>query len=150
MPLPILGILSAVVPLIDKLIPDPQAAAKAKLDAMAMAQRGELAELDAAVQMSLAQARINEAEAKLPGFMGLVRAGWRPATGWFCAFAFGYSYVLQPMLMFGVYAFGTPDLIKQMAGLPELDIGLMMPVLLGMLGLSWNRSNEKQKEMETR
>jgi len=37
--------------------------------------------------------------------------------------------------------FSSPDL----APLPQLDIGMMIPVLMGMLGLGWLRTQEKKE-----
>ena len=71
-------------------------------------------------------------------------AGWRPGIGWICATAFGYTYVILPFLMFLVYAFGTKNMADGLSHLPHLDMTEMMPVLLGMLGLSWNRTDEKK------
>lgn len=67
-------------------------------------------------------------------------AGWRPAVGWVCAAAFGYTYVLQPFLTFSLVAFGRTAVV---ASMPKLDISSMMPVLLGMLGLAGLRSYDK-------
>jgi hypothetical protein len=65
-------------------------------------------------------------------------AGWRPAVGWICALAFGWMYFVQPMFLFAVAATGHP-----VPSLPHLDIGEMMPILLGMLGLGGLRTYEK-------
>lgn len=67
-------------------------------------------------------------------------AGWRPAVGWVCAAAFGYVYIAQPFLGFGLAIFHRADAI---AALPKVDLSSMMPVLLGMLGLAGLRSYDK-------
>jgi hypothetical protein len=69
-------------------------------------------------------------------------AGWRPAVGWVCAAAFGYTYVTQPFLVFVAACFHRTDLLAQ---LPKLDMSGMMPVLLGMLGLGIMRSYDKNQ-----
>jgi hypothetical protein len=66
-------------------------------------------------------------------------AGWRPFIGWSCGFAMLYAYVVQPILTFGMAQAGY--LIE----LPRVELGEMMPVLLGMLGLGGMRSFEKLK-----
>ena len=77
-----------LVPLIgnvlDKVIPDPQAAAAAKLEALRLAQTGELAELDAQTKLALAQIGVNQADAQ--GVSPMQR-NWRPMIGWVCAAA---------------------------------------------------------------
>ena len=57
-------------------------------------------------------------------------AGWRPFIGWICGSAFGYVYIVQPLLGFILAAFHHP------VTLPAIDLGGMMPVVLGMLGLA--------------
>lgn len=52
-------ILPAITGIIDKLIPDPKAAAEAKLRIMEMQQAGELKQLDAAMQIIVAEAQGN-------------------------------------------------------------------------------------------
>jgi hypothetical protein len=60
---------------------------------------------------------------------------------WICAAAMAYHFILQPFIIFGVLVAG----IALPAELPELDMGQLMPVLLGILGLGGMRSYEKVK-----
>ena len=94
MPFPLLAILPVVGKLIDKLLPDPAAAAKAQLDLMKLAQDGELAWLAADVQLAVGQMEINKEEAKDPS---LFKSGWRPGVGWLCVAGFGYVTILRPL-----------------------------------------------------
>ncbi len=85
----------------------------------------------------LAQLEINKAEAASGS---LFKGGWRPFVGWTCGIAFAYHFVFQPLLIF-VFAYiglETPDL-------PEFDVGTLLPVLGGMLGIGGLRSYEKTK-----
>ena len=90
-----------------------------------------------AQQALLAQLEINKAEAASGS---LFKGGWRPAVGWTCAIAFGYHFVLQPLLVFVLTASGVdlPDL-------PEFDMGTLLTVLVGMLGIGGLRTVEKAK-----
>ncbi len=90
-----------------------------------------------AQQTLLAQLEINKAEAASGS---LFKGGWRPAVGWICAIAFGYHFVLQPLLVFVLTASGVdlPDL-------PEFDMGTLLTVLGGMLGIGGLRTVEKAK-----
>jgi hypothetical protein len=90
-----------------------------------------------AQQALLAQLEINKAEAASGS---LFKGGWRPAVGWICAIAFGYHFVLQPLLVFVLTASGVdlPDL-------PEFDMGTLLTVLGGMLGIGGLRTVEKAK-----
>jgi hypothetical protein len=56
-----------------------------------------------------------------------------------CAAALGYTYVLQPILVFILAQTG------HLVEMPALDIGGLMPILMGMLGLGGLRSYEKVK-----
>jgi len=137
MAFPLLAVISAVVPLIDKLIPDPEAAAKAKLQAMELAQKGELAELDANLQLALGQLGVNREEASDPS---LFKSGWRPAVGWLCVAGFAYMSVVRPLLPWvaTVAGFNAPPL-------PAVDTTEIMAILFGMLGLGGMRSFERVK-----
>jgi hypothetical protein len=49
--------------LLDKVFPDPKAADEAKLKLMEMAQNGELAQLNADLQLATGQIEVNKTEA---------------------------------------------------------------------------------------
>jgi hypothetical protein len=110
-----------------------------------MQQNGDLALLAAETDLAKLQSLTNTEEAK---HASLFIAGWRPFVGWTCGIAFGYAYVLLPFLQFLAFAFGTAEMVKQLALLPELDLAGMLPVLFGMLGLGAMRSVEKVKGAE--
>jgi hypothetical protein len=130
-------LIPAVTSIIDKLIPDPAQAAEAKLKALEMAQKGELAELDAAVKLAAGQLAVNQAEATSPN---VFVSGWRPFIGWVCGAALVYHYILRPMLPWLLAMAGKP-----MPPIPPLDMGDLITILLGMLGLGSLRSFEKTK-----
>jgi hypothetical protein len=117
--------ISAGLRVLDKFIPDP--AEKAKAEA---ALRADLMAWDKA------QTDVNAAEAQSSS---LFVAGWRPAVGWVCCAALTWTYILQPIAAFALAQFGY------LTALPRLDMGEMMPILLGMLGLGGMRSWEKTK-----
>lgn len=132
----IAALLPIIGSIIEKVIPDPQAAADAKLKALDLAQRGELAQLDADTRMALAQIDVNKAEATTD----LFRGGWRPATGWVCVLGLAYSFLLRPLLPWiaAVAGFAVPPL-------PPLDGDTLMVLLTGMLGLGGFRTFERIK-----
>lgn len=88
-------------------------------------------------QGALAQVNLNGKEAE---HGSVFVAGWRPFIGWTCGAAFAWAFVGQPFVQFAIVAAGI-DL--NVASLPVLDLSLMMPVLLGMLGLGGLRTAEK-------
>lgn len=132
--------LAAAIPVllsvIDRVLPDPAQAAQAKLAAYEMAQKGELAQLDADVKLAQAQAATNTAEATTDKFRG----GWRPACGWVCVAGMGYEFLLRPLLPWLVNSLGAHT-----APLPAIDSESLMVLLAGMLGLGGFRTFERLK-----
>ena len=131
-----LQFLPLITSVLDKVLPDATAAADAKLKALELAQRGELAVLDADTRLALAQIEVNKVEAATD----LFRGGWRPAVGWVCVMGLGYQLVLRPLLPWFVRVSGgeVPDL-------PSIDTETLMVLLTGMLGLGGLRTFEKVK-----
>ena len=85
---------------------------------------------------ALAQIEVNKAEAQhSSGFV----AGWRPFTGWLCASAIGANYIAFPLLSWGARVAGV-----DVEALPIMDLTVMLPVLGGMLGLGYFRTEEKK------
>lgn len=123
--------------ILDKIVPDPQAKAAAQLEAMRLAQAGEFKEIDAQLQRDLAQIDVNKTEAQSGD---LFRGGWRPAVGWVCVIGLLYTYLAQPLLSWasGVWAVPAP---------PQLDLGDLLVLLGGMLGLGTLRTAEKMKKV---
>lgn len=114
-----------LIDLIDKVVPTEQGRQEAKLKLMELEQKGQLAQVE-----------VNSKEAD---HQSLFVAGWRPFIGWVCAAAFGWMFVLQPMLAFGLAAFGFPAF-----ALPFFDMDAMLYVLFGILGLGGLRTYEKK------
>lgn len=128
----------ALIPVIggvlEKVLPDPQAAADAKVKLLDLAQRGELAVLDAETKLALGQIEVNKTEANTDMFRG----GWRPATGWACVFGLVYQFLVQPLLPWIVTLFGVT-----VPPLPPIDNETLMVLLTGMLGLGTMRTFER-------
>ena len=126
----IASLIGPVSGILDKVIPDSDMKAKLAHEIATMSDTH-------AQQALLAQLEINKAEAASGS---LFKGGWRPAVGWVCAIAFGYHFVLQPLLVFVLTASGVdlPDL-------PEFDMGTLLTVLGGMLGIGGLRTVEKTK-----
>lgn len=122
--------------LLDRWFPDPAERAKAEFEMVKMQQEGAFKELDANMQMALAQARINEVEAASPNPWV---SGWRPAVGWVGVSALAYQYLARPLVPWLCTAAGHP-----VPDMPELDGGMMELVAL-MLGFGGLRTYEKNK-----
>lgn len=130
----------ALIPVIgtvlEKVLPDPQASADAKIKLMELAQKGDLAVLDAETKMALGQLEVNKVEAGTDMFRG----GWRPATGWACVFGLVYQFLIQPILPWMVAVCGG-----HVPPLPPIDNETLMVLLTGMLGLGGLRTFERIK-----
>lgn len=134
--------LQALIPLLgavlDRAFPDPKVAAEAKLQVMEMAQRGELAQLDAEVKLAAGQLEVNKVEA---GAGDPFTTRWRPFIGWVCGFGCAWNWIGLPAAKFVMEAAEHP------VPLAPADLSEMMPLLLGMLGLGGYRTLEKIKKV---
>ena len=117
--------------------PNPEEKAKALQQLETLRLQGAFKEQEGQIQLAIQQAITNSEEAKS---QSLFVAGWRPGVGWTCGLALAYSYVVQPLLIFVFAATGHP-----VKGLPTLDLSQLMPILVGMLGLGYMRTQEKLK-----
>lgn len=124
--------------LLDKIIPDPDARAKAKLELLKSEREFDLRELEIALRADESQTHINQEEAK---HQSLFVAGWRPFIGWVCGIAFAYHYILQPFIVFALAAQGHHVI------LPHFSMEALLTVLLGMLGLGGMRTFEKVRRV---
>ena len=126
--------------LISTIWPDPAKQAEELRLLEELKQTGNLAELQARVSLLQGQMAINAKEAEHPS---LFVAGWRPFVGWVCGSSLLYVGLLEPFLRFWATIFGfTGDF-------PEIDTTTMIPVLLGMLGISHHRSEDKKNGTNT-
>ena len=73
------------------------------------------------------QLEINKVEA---AHKSLFVAGWRPAIGWVCMLGLLYNTIIANVLSIWIEV-------------PEVDTTLLVPVMMGMLGLGAMRSYEK-------
>ena len=132
------ALLPTISGLLDKLIPDPEARAKAQLDLLKLQQDGAFKELDAQMQINLAQAEINKVEASSQnGF----QAGWRPLAGYMCVAGLGYEFLLRPLLPWALTVSGV-----EAPPLPSLD-GVLFELMFGMLGLGTLRTADRWKRI---
>lgn len=113
--------------IIERLWPNADEANKAKLELFKLQQAGELAEITA-------QLKVNEIEAANPS---MFVSGWRPAVGWICASALAMQFVAAPIGTWVAALAGHPVVF------PNLDMGTLLTLLGGMLGLGGLRTFEK-------
>lgn len=132
MPGPILTALlgpltGAVSTIIDRVIPDKNAAEKAKLEF-------ERELLKSSIQGELAQLEINKIEAANPS---VFVSGWRPFIGWVCGAALAYQYVVSPIMVW------TLSLFMESVPMPPSLENVLYELLFGLLGLGTMRTVEK-------
>jgi hypothetical protein len=94
----------------------------------------EKAQLAAALQIIQGQLDANRAEASN---VNVFVAGWRPFIGWVCGSACAWNWIGLKVALFGAAYFGHT------LNLAPAELGEMMPVLMGMLGLGGLRTIEK-------
>jgi roadblock/LC7 domain-containing protein len=117
----ILGsLLEPATKLLDKVIEDKDQKNALAHEIATMAERH-------AQELAQGQLEVNKVEA---AHKSLFVAGWRPAIGWVCALGLFYNVILANII--GIWI-----------DLPEIDTTLLVPVMMGMLGLGAMRSYEK-------
>ena len=113
--------------LIGKFVRDKDKAAQLSHEISTMAERH-------AQELALAQIKLNTEEAKGNWF----QSSWRPLCGWICALSLGINFMVAPICAgFGITV-------------PQADMSIMMPLLLGMLGIGGLRSLDKIKKVDTK
>jgi hypothetical protein len=123
-----------ILKIVDKLIPDPAAKAAAQLQIIQMQQAGEFKELEAQLEMAKGQTDTNKIEA---GSTSLFVSGWRPFIGWICGLGLASQFIVGPFATWAATLIGHPVVF------PTLDLGTLMTLLAGMLGLGTLRTVEK-------
>ena len=106
--------------LLDKVIEDKDQKNALAHEIATMAERH-------AQELAQGQLEVNKVEA---AHKSLFVAGWRPAIGWVCALGLFYNVILANII--GIWV-----------DVPEIDTTLLVPVMMGMLGLGAMRSYER-------
>ena len=121
------SLVEPVTGLLDKVIQDKDKKAELAHKLATMAD-------EHAQQLALAQIKLNTEEAKGNWF----QSSWRPLIGWIAGFSLAINYLISPICAgFGV-------------NIPQADMSVMMPLLLGMLGIGGLRSLDKIKKVDSK
>lgn len=120
----------------DRVFPDPADRAKAEMAVLEMKQKGEFRALDSIDSSDKNQAEVNKVEAASES---LFKSGWRPAVGWVCVLALSAQFFGLPLLSWiasNELGWSAP---------PKLELGELISILIGMLGLGAYRTYEKTR-----
>ena len=116
------ALIGPVTSLLDKFIPDADEKAKLAHEIATMSERH-------AQEIALQQIEVLKLDAKGNWF----QSSWRPLAGYTTVLGLMVNFLISPIAAgFGV-------------DIPQADAGVMMPLLLGMLGLGGARSYERVK-----
>ncbi|MBJ34096.1 MAG: hypothetical protein CMC89_05150 [Flavobacteriaceae bacterium] len=116
------NLIAPATQLLDKFIPDADQKNQLAHDIATMAERhGQ--------ELALQQIEVLKLDAKGNWF----QSSWRPLAGYISVMGLAVNFLISPICAgFGII-------------IPQADAGVMMPLLLGMLGLGGARSFERVK-----
>lgn len=116
------ALIGPVTGLLDKFIPDADQKAKLAHEIATMSEKHHQ-------EVMLQQIEVLKLDAKGNWF----QSSWRPLAGYTCVLGLMVNFLVAPIAA----GFGLE--------IPQADAGVMMPLLLGMLGLGGARSFERVK-----
>jgi len=121
------SLIAPATKILDKFIPDADTKNKLAHDLATMADKH-------AQEALMAQLAINKEEAKGNWF----QSSWRPLCGYVCVISLAINYMISPICA------GFNIII------PQADMTVMMPLLLGMLGIAGMRSVDKFNKTDSK
>ena len=130
-------LIGPVMNLLDKIIPDKDAAAKAKIELLQQEKADALTELQMLFEADKAQIAVNTEEAK---HQSIFVAGWRPFIGWVCGAGLAWTFLIQPIVIWITVLCGVPE-----TNLPKIPNDALMELVFCLLGLGGFRTYEKIK-----
>lgn len=142
---------------IEKIWPDPTKRAEELRKLEELRQHGDLAELNAHVQLMLGQLEVNKAEAQ---HKSVFVAGWRPAVGWVCAASLALAFIPKAMvitlmwsyqcyLLFSTFTPAPGVAFPLMPPFPDMGLTDVLGILGGILGMGAMRSHDKRAGVQT-
>lgn len=144
---PLDAILGVGKSIIERVWPDPIRQAEELRKLAEMHQRGDLAELQAHVDLMLGQLKVNAAEA---AHNSVFVAGWRPFIGWVGGAAMAYQFVLYPILIWVWILLQVKGVVPaDLDPPPVLATGALFSIVTGMLGIGAMRSVDKRAGVQT-
>tara|TARA_R110000796_G_scaffold33154_3_gene86256 strand:- start:1238 stop:1714 length:477 start_codon:yes stop_codon:yes gene_type:complete len=142
---------------IEKIWPDPTKRSEQMRALEQLRQDGDIAKLNAHVQIMLSQSKINLADANSDN---LFQYGWRPAIGWTGAISLFLMFVPKALVITMIWTYQNIIIIRntlpgQMANLettafPDLGVTDVIGLLVSMLGVAAMRSYDKKNNTDTK
>jgi len=121
------SLIGPVTGILDKFIEDKDQKAKLAHDIATMSEKHSQ-------ELALQQIEVLKLDAKGNWF----QSSWRPLAGYVAVFGMAVNFLVSPIAAgFGV-------------DIPQADTSVMMPLLLGMLGIGGMRSFDKTKKTDTK
>ena len=121
------ALIAPITGLLDKVIPDADTKVKIAHELATMSERHTQ-------QIVLQQIEVLKADAKGNWF----QASWRPLAGYVAVLGMAVNFLISPIAAgFGVV-------------IPQADMSVMMPLLLGMLGIGGMRRFDKVKKTDSK
>ena len=106
-----------------------------------LAAKTKLKELENEINSKQMDINLADAKSTATGIGGIMQRAWRPLIGMSCALAILWEYVLKQFIMFILAAFSIEH-----APLPQLDMAVLMPLVMALLGMAGIRSFDKLKK----
>lgn len=132
---------------IKRIWPDPEKQAEELGKLMELEQKGDLAQLNAHVQLMLGQIGINQTEAQ---HKSLFVAGWRPFIGWAGGFSLVYAGIIYPLLTWIWKLLQAFDILPPtIQSPPFVESTTLGAIVTGMLGIGGMRSYDKKNNVST-
>ena len=100
----------------------------------------QMKEIDAKLKEKQMSINLADAKSTAGGLSGFMQRAWRPLIGMSCALALLFEYVLKPFLLFFLATFHI-----EILPLPQLDMGMLMPLVMSLLGMGALRTYEKKQ-----
>ena len=125
------GLVDSVGKIVDELHTSDEEKAQAKI---------KLKELDNALNKAQTDINLADAKSTAKGIGGMMQRSWRPLIGMSCALAIFWEFVLKQFIVCFLAVFEVETL-----DLPSLDMSVLMPLVMSLLGMAGLRTYEKQK-----
>ncbi len=140
---------------IEKIWPDPTKRSEQMRLLEELRQKGDLAQLNAHVQLMLGQIENNKIDAKSTSSF---QRNWRPAIGWVGALSLALMYIPKAIVMTVIWTWQCIVIMQQNTNIyqiqipafPDLGVSDIIGLLMSMLGVAAMRSYDKKNGTDTK